>query len=186
MMSRRQAITIAGVLLAATSAWGQTTSSTTTTTSPRTTTTTLPLDADKDGVLNPQDKCPGTPRGEIVDRDGCSVTQLCPCDAPRDASKWRSHGQYTSCVRKALQAFKRAKRMTPKEVGGVLKTVRKTQCGARAKAATAAATAGKLRCCLNHKRVSSKPFCAQTTARACTKRHGKSMGAGSCSPNPCQ
>jgi len=37
-----------------------------------------PLDSDNDGVLNPQDKCPGTPSGVAVDKDGC------PQDSDRD------------------------------------------------------------------------------------------------------
>ncbi|MBL0225360.1 MAG: outer membrane beta-barrel domain-containing protein [Geobacteraceae bacterium] len=32
-----------------------------------------PVDSDGDGVLNPADKCPGTPAGVAVDRDGCPL-----------------------------------------------------------------------------------------------------------------
>jgi len=34
------------------------------------------FDDDGDGVLNGQDLCPGTPAGETVDADGCSLSQL--------------------------------------------------------------------------------------------------------------
>ncbi len=32
-----------------------------------------PIDSDKDGVFDPQDKCPGTPVGFKVDADGCPI-----------------------------------------------------------------------------------------------------------------
>lgn len=34
-------------------------------------------DADKDGVVDVNDLCPGTPRGFSVDKNGCSATQFC-------------------------------------------------------------------------------------------------------------
>ncbi|MCA1981252.1 MAG: OmpA family protein, partial [Calditerrivibrio sp.] len=33
-----------------------------------------PLDSDKDGVFDGLDKCPGTPKGSIVDKDGCELS----------------------------------------------------------------------------------------------------------------
>jgi OOP family OmpA-OmpF porin len=39
---------------------------------------TAPLDSDNDGVLDPTDKCPGTPAGVKVDKDGC------PLDSDKD------------------------------------------------------------------------------------------------------
>jgi outer membrane protein OmpA-like peptidoglycan-associated protein len=38
-------------------------------------------DGDKDGVLNPGDRCPGSPRGKSVDGSGCAASQL---DADKD------------------------------------------------------------------------------------------------------
>ena len=35
---------------------------------------TCPVDSDKDGVFDPQDKCPNTPAGFKVDGDGCPLT----------------------------------------------------------------------------------------------------------------
>ena len=32
-----------------------------------------PEDCDRDGVVNPKDKCPGTPKGAIVDEHGCPI-----------------------------------------------------------------------------------------------------------------
>src|SRR6185295_11943489 len=50
-------------------------------------------DSDQDGVLNNHDNCPGTPAGQTVDANGCSIAQLCPCAGP-----WKNHGKYVSCV----------------------------------------------------------------------------------------
>lgn len=50
-------------------------------------------DADGDGVPDNLDQCPGTEPGAIVDAQGCSIAQLCPCDAP-----WRNHAEYIGCV----------------------------------------------------------------------------------------
>lgn len=37
---------------------------------------------------------------------GCSIEQLCPCDAPRQSTEpWKYHGQYVSCMTKAAQSF---------------------------------------------------------------------------------
>lgn len=33
-----------------------------------------PLDTDKDGVYDYLDKCPGTPKGSKVDKDGCEIS----------------------------------------------------------------------------------------------------------------
>lgn len=183
MLNRVQAIMAAGVVLTATSARGVTTSSTTsTTTTTHPTTTTVPRDADKDGVLNEADKCPNTPPGEKVNRDGCSISQLCPCDAPRDASQWKSHGQYFVCVHRALNAFKKAKLITAKDALDAFSTARKTQCGAK----VAGRVSGKVRCCVSQPWLLSKPVCTETSASTCTKRRGQSMDAGSCMPNPCR
>lgn len=180
MLKKTRAIMVAGVVLAATSAWGVTTS--TTTTPAPTTTTTPPRDADKDGVPDAADKCPNTAPGDKVNRDGCSIAQLCPCGAPRDASQWKSHAQYFMCVHNALAAFKKAKLVTAKDAGVAFATAKKTQCGAK----KPAPVAGKIRCCISQSALSSKPTCTQTTTSSCTKRQGKSMGAGGCMPNPCR
>ncbi|MFL5401778.1 MAG: OmpA family protein [Gemmatimonadales bacterium] len=47
-------------------------------------------DGDKDGVLNPGDRCPGSPRGKTVDGSGCAASQL-------DADKDRVNDELDRC-----------------------------------------------------------------------------------------
>jgi len=56
----------------------------------------IPPDSDGDGVLDPKDKCPGTPEGTKVDADGCPLdsdkdgvandTDNCPNNTPTEIS----------------------------------------------------------------------------------------------------
>jgi hypothetical protein len=62
-----------------------------------------PGDSDNDGVPDDRDRCPGTPAGAVVNTDGCSLAQLCPCDGP-----WRNHGAYVRCVVEHAWEFYRA------------------------------------------------------------------------------
>jgi hypothetical protein len=50
-----------------------------------------PQDSDGDGVPDSSDECPGTVPGAIVNRHGCSITQLCPCDGSTNAD-------YVRCI----------------------------------------------------------------------------------------
>ena len=166
--------------------WAAPPTTTTTVRPPTTTTTTVPAnraDADKDGVADAGDKCAATAAKEVVDKDGCSVVQLCPCTAPQSATKWKSHGDYVKCIRQALSAFRRAKRLSTRRAGDALKSARGSQCG---KAASKPVRAGSIRCCRSHSGVSAKPMCVTMTATKCAAKHGTSMGAGSCNPNPCR
>lgn len=43
------------------------------------------LDSDGDGVPDYRDKCPGTPRGVEVDKDGCPLPVVAPAPAPAPA-----------------------------------------------------------------------------------------------------
>ncbi len=51
------------------------------------------IDSDNDGVWDLSDQCSDTPAGEAVDANGCSSSQLVPCDGP-----WRNHGEYVARV----------------------------------------------------------------------------------------
>lgn len=46
-----------------------------------------PVDSDKDGVFDPQDKCPNTPAGFKVDADGCPVKATLHLHFSSDSSK---------------------------------------------------------------------------------------------------
>jgi outer membrane protein OmpA-like peptidoglycan-associated protein len=48
-------------------------------------------DSDKDGIANPGDRCPGTPRGKAVDGSGCAASQL-------DSDKDRVNDELDRCA----------------------------------------------------------------------------------------
>lgn len=58
------------------------------------------LDSDVDGVPDYLDHCPNTVSDSIVNRDGCSIDQLCPCEAP-----WKNHGEFVNCMKDVLRQF---------------------------------------------------------------------------------
>ena len=53
------------------------------------------------------DICAGTPIGEVIDpTNGCSITQLCPCEGSRGTTlSWKNHGKYVSCMAHATNEF---------------------------------------------------------------------------------
>lgn len=81
-------------------------------------------DTDGDGVFGEDDLCPDTPAGDIVDDTGCSIAQLCPCDAD-----WRNHGGYVSCVAHAAGDFVAAGLLTEEEKGAVVSAAGRSDCG---------------------------------------------------------
>jgi len=50
------------------------------------------------------DRCPGTPLGEEEDAQGCSVSQLCPCEGI-DGVPWAGPGEYRTCVEMVSTEF---------------------------------------------------------------------------------
>lgn len=46
-----------------------------------------PLDSDKDGVIDPNDKCPNTPTWATVDADGCPIKRTLRINFPFDSAK---------------------------------------------------------------------------------------------------
>lgn len=72
-------------------------------------------DVDGDGVTNAQDACVSTEVGGLVNADGCSITQLCPCEYT-----WKSHGAYLSCVARATSEFGRSGLIPGAGRGGIV------------------------------------------------------------------
>jgi hypothetical protein len=81
-------------------------------------------DADDDDVPNAEDACPGTPEEEIVNANGCSIDQLCPCDA-----QWRNHLQYVLCVTKSTATFVKERLITKMEGVEILAEAVRSSCG---------------------------------------------------------
>eukprot|EP00898_Chlorokybus_atmophyticus_P004212 jgi/Chlat1/4792/Chrsp31S04780 len=63
------------------------------------------VDADSDRVPDSKDKCPGTPLGQVVNLDGCSISQLCPCARQTTGNCWRMRNDYAMCVDTVAKAF---------------------------------------------------------------------------------
>jgi hypothetical protein len=58
-------------------------------------------DSDLDGVPDYLDHCAGTGFGAVVDENGCSIEQLCPC-----AGSWKNHGAYLKSLRTVTGEFR--------------------------------------------------------------------------------
>jgi len=83
-----------------------------------------PDDADLDGVPDVDDRCRHTPAGAVVDDDGCSIGDLCPCE-----EAWSSHGEYVRCVAAAAAEFHDADRIGRDEKGAIVSAAARCDCG---------------------------------------------------------
>jgi hypothetical protein len=85
-------------------------------------------DADADGILDEDDDCPDTPEDAIVNADGCSIGQLCPC-----ANNWKNHGAYVSCVAHAAEDFVDADLITEAQKNVIVSKAGQSSCGNKKK-----------------------------------------------------
>jgi hypothetical protein len=83
-------------------------------------------DDDADTVIDADDECLGTPPGEVVDASGCSIAQLCPCDA-----QWKNHVQYVLCVTKSTASFVKQHLITKREGIRILVEAVRSSCGTK-------------------------------------------------------
>ncbi|HEY2775823.1 MAG TPA: thrombospondin type 3 repeat-containing protein [Candidatus Binatia bacterium] len=88
-------------------------------------------DADSDGVGDACDVCSGTTSGDIVDRDGCSVAQHCPCDADEDGKPWASHSKYRRCVSDEVFRMRLLGLMTSDQADTIRSDAAASTCGNR-------------------------------------------------------
>ncbi len=86
----------------------------------------LPTDSDGDGIPDDEDQCPNTPRGAVVDANGCSIDQLCACHG-----NWRSHAEYVRCVIRVTAQFQRARLITSSERRVIVSEAVRSDCGKR-------------------------------------------------------
>lgn len=83
-----------------------------------------PLDGDCDGVPDDQDQCPQTPFGIIVNDQGCTIEQLCPCQGA-----WENHQGYVKCVKGKALAFFKEGRIAQAERHAIVKQAERSDCG---------------------------------------------------------
>lgn len=67
-------------------------------------------DVDEDGVPDNIDQCTETAVTDVVadgvlNAVGCTMDQICPCDAPRGATRWRKQSSYKRCVKDNARIF---------------------------------------------------------------------------------
>ncbi len=86
----------------------------------------LPVDSDQDGVPDYLDQCRDTPAGAVVDANGCSIDQLCPCDGP-----WRNHGEYLNCLKVVAAQFAQDGLITETEARVLVRQAAGSDCGKR-------------------------------------------------------
>jgi hypothetical protein len=84
----------------------------------------LPVDSDQDGVPDYRDPCPDTPPGSIVNADGCSIDQLCPCDGP-----WKNHGEYVNALKGVSTTFLQTGLITEDERRALVRQAAASDCG---------------------------------------------------------
>jgi hypothetical protein len=83
-------------------------------------------DTDGDGVPDDRDQCPGTSTGAVVNAEGCSLAQLCPCDGA-----WGNHGEYVGCVITHAWRFFRAGLISAEQRREYIRNAILSHCGRR-------------------------------------------------------
>jgi hypothetical protein len=81
-------------------------------------------DDDNDGVLDAFDACLNTASGEIVNIDGCSISDFCPCD-----NDWKNHGGYVRCVAHTSEDFVANDLITEVEKDIIVSDAAVSKCG---------------------------------------------------------
>jgi hypothetical protein len=83
-------------------------------------------DSDGDGVPDSRDRCPNTPPGAVVNSDGCSIRQLCPCDGD-----WSNHGDYVRRMLEVVWSFYHEGLITAGERRALIREAARSDCGKR-------------------------------------------------------
>ena len=81
-------------------------------------------DNDNDGISDSTDECLNTSSGDIVNKVGCSIDDLCVCK-----SQWKNHGDYMRCVTHTAKAFLSAGLISSKEKDSIISEAAKSDCG---------------------------------------------------------
>jgi hypothetical protein len=84
----------------------------------------VPDDSDHDGVPDYLDHCPNTPTNSVINAQGCSITDLCPCDGP-----WRNHGEYLNGLKSVTGRFVSDGLLTGSQQQAILRQSAASDCG---------------------------------------------------------
>jgi hypothetical protein len=79
-------------------------------------------DCDNDQVPNAQDLCPESAFGALVNANGCSIDQFCPCDG------WLAHADYVACVERVSADFESAGLITTAKRAELLAAAHAAEC----------------------------------------------------------
>jgi Thrombospondin type 3 repeat len=83
-------------------------------------------DLDNDGVPDNADACVPTPEGQVVNGEGCSIAQICPCN-----NNWRNRIAYLACVARTGNEFRKDGLISARELVRIVLEAGKSRCGAR-------------------------------------------------------
>lgn len=88
-------------------------------------------DGDGDGVGDDCDACVATAADTSppLTADGCSLSDLCPCDGPRGGGAWAAPRAYLRCVSRAARAWRMSGQLSRPEGLALLRRAARSGCG---------------------------------------------------------
>ena len=143
------------------------------------------LDADGDGVADADDQCSETEPGDLVDGQGCGLSDACPCEETVDLDPWGSHTAYILCIKAAGKAMVSAGAHTKREVRRAVRRAKRSTCG----------NDNLTRCCVwtSNADGDSIAQCMKVTVDRCdayaddpNTDEADDIGPGVCDPTACQ
>jgi len=85
-------------------------------------------DEDRDGVGDPCDLCEGASAG-LINANGCTVDQICPCNERRDGAPWESRAQYLRCVAAEARVLRSEGQLSTGDAWRLVRDASRSVCG---------------------------------------------------------
>jgi hypothetical protein len=86
-------------------------------------------DLDADGAGDACDACPDGDDASVINKRGCTIDQLCPCEGPEPEEAWRKHKKYVKCVKKKARKFEKKDLITREERKAITIVAKESTCG---------------------------------------------------------